>query len=278
MNNERISRRAALAAGLAGFAGAATLAAPAMAADPSKQRPNVLRVEWYDLPSTETDRFVHWLHGDYLPRLTTQAGVIWVGHYKIRDNTGAASATAGMDRSHTRDASVPKGSQYLLITAGASPETFVAWESPVATLEKQEARKLAVRREYREAVFIEQLRFDGPEAKGDWTASPPPALQMGNFNVRAPGDEVELAHYYRLVRFPELAVTPGCIGARKFVSIQGWPKHGILYAFSAMNPGEQLFEVRMAANRKPPPIKLRPVLEYVVHAPKAPHAGTRIWP
>ncbi len=244
----------------------------------ARSTPNVLRAEWYDLPADCSQDFITWLHDIYLPQLITQQGVIWTGHYRIKEKTDLTPVSGGLRRIETDDPDVPKGSQYLLVTAGETSDLFLGLDTPVVAQENVAAERLAVRQGYRQAIFIEEMRVDGLDANGDWTVSAPPAIQLGNFNVKNPDDEFELARFYRLVRLPEVAMTLGSIGARKLVSLAGWPKHGILYAFSSIDPGEQVFEARMLANRKPSPVKLRPVLEYVVHAPNAPHAGSRIWP
>lgn len=278
MADTRVSRRTALAAGMAGVA-SANIPTALKAAETPAGAPNVLRAEWYDVPADKTDGFLQWLHADFLPKLRALEGIVWVGHYKVRQKTDAPPVAGGPVRVETKDPTVPTGGQYVLITAGVSPETFLAWESKVSVLEKENAGKLGQRTNWRQAVFVEEVRVDGHDAQPGWTETAPPAVQMGNFNVRTPDDEIELGQYYRLVRFPELTATIGAIGARKLVSLIGWPKHGILYAFKSIEPGEQQLDARMAGNaKKPPPIKLRHVLEYVVHAPNAPHAGARIWP
>ena len=73
-------------------------------------------------------------------------------------------------------------------------------------------------------------------------------MQFGNFVIESPQAERALALYYRKHRFRQVAATRGCIGARKFVSSVGWPKHGILYEFTGMDDGETLFEARMNAD------------------------------
>ena len=273
-----VNRRSILKSGAASAAalGVATTAAPAAAA--TAFTTPVIRAEWYDLAAADEQAHLAWLHGDYLSKLKASPGVIWVGHYRIAKKSGEPSTPGGLRRVETEDKNVPSGSDYVLITAAVSPETFLGWDSPLSTLEKTGQERLGQRVGYRQAIFIEEARVDGLMNNPERDKAAPPAIQLGNFNVRMPADELELARYYRLSRFQEVAMTVGSMGARKLVSIIGWPKHGILYEFASMNPGEQVFEQRMLANRKPLPIKLRPIQEYVVHAPGAPHAGSRIWP
>lgn len=280
MNSNAVDRRTILKSGTIGATtlGFAGMYSRRVKAATSSSTPPALRAEWYDLPTEQGPFFITWFHGDYLPRVKSTAGILWVGHYKIVRKTGEPSIPGGLRRVQTDDPSVPKGSEYVLLTAGVSPETFLAWQSPLSVVENSARDQLASRLSYRQAIFLEELRVDGPDSGTQRDTEAPPAMQLGNFNVRTPDDDLELARYYRLARFPQVAVTIGSIGARKFVSTVGWPKHGVLYEFSSIGPGEQLFETRMNATPPKPPIKLRPVQEYVVHAPNAPHAGPRIWP
>jgi hypothetical protein len=272
-------RRAVLKTGGLLAAAAATTGASAQSAiAPARFPQHVLRAEWYDLADSGRDGFLSWLHDNYLPRLKNTPGVVWTGHYRIVQKSGEPSVAGGLRRVQTDDPNVPAGSQYVLITAGDATDTFLGWQCPVAVLEQSAQERLKARLSYRQAIFIEEFRVVGPEGQKAWPVAAPAAMQLGNFNVRTPDDDLELARYYRLSRFPEVAVTGGSIGARKLVSIVGWPKHGIFYEFLAINPEDGTFETRMLANRTPPPVKLRPIQDYVVHAPNAPHAGARLWP
>ena len=271
-----LDRRSMLKVSALGAVAIGAQASPAQAATPFASP--ALRAEWYDLPADKAQDWLVWLHKDYLPKLKASPGVVWVGHYQIEKKSGEPSQAGGLRRVETDDKSVPNGADYVLVTAGASPETFLAWESPISTMEKAVEDRLSQRKGYRQAIYIEEYRVDGPVPNPTRDKEAPPAMQLGNFNVRTPDDDFELARYYRLSRFPEVQMTIGSMGARKLVSIAGWPKHGILYEFSSMNPGEQVFEQRMLVNRKPVPVKLKAIQQYVVHAPGAPHAGRRIWP
>jgi hypothetical protein len=274
MNRRILLKSGAMATAALGLAGASASGAKAE----TVTAPTALRAEWYDLDPAKAASFIAWLHDDHLPRLKAAAGVLWVGHYKILQKTRAEIAGNGRLRAQTDDPTVPTGSQYVLLAAGASPETFLAWDCPVAALESSARERLATRLNYRQAVFLEELRVDGPDNGPRRNSEAPPTMQLGNFNVRTPDDDLELAHFYRLQRFPQVAVAVGSIGARKYVSTIGWPKHGVLYEFSSIEPGEQSFEKRMSATLPKPPIKLKAPGEYVVHAPGAPHVGSRIWP
>lgn len=238
-----------------------------------------LRAEWYDIDLSDKGPFLLWLHAEYLPRLSKIAGVVWVGHYEIAEKVPASPVKSNRpSRQETSDPAVPTGSQFVLLTATADLDLLLLPSSALARMESDAAARLAIRKAYRDAVFIEEECIQGPSNGEFPSTAAPPAMQLGNFIVRTPADERELARYYRLHRFPQIAATSGCIRGRKLLSVAGWPKHGILYEFTSMNPGDELFESRFN-NAIPGKTWTGPhVLSYVVHAPNAPHAGRRLWP
>ena len=236
-----------------------------------------IRTEWYDLDDGDRDGFLDWLHGTHLPALQSRPGYIWVGHYDRAADTGAERAAGQPARVETEDPT-GRGSQYLLVIAAASPDIFFDPHHPDATAGETQTQ-LAKRKEHRSAVFIEETRVSGP----DWYrhlpgSGAPPAIQLGNYQTRNEADDLDLAIWYRQMKLPQVTRARGCIGARKLVSVVGWPKHGILYEFMEMEEGENNFEQRFRDAGFNEQWTGRHVLEFVVHAPHGPHAGRRIWP
>jgi hypothetical protein len=236
-----------------------------------------IKAEWYDLDDKDRDGFLAWLHGEYLPAEQAEPGHIWIGHYNRAVETDAHRPPGYPARVITDDPSVAKGSQYLLVTAAASTDVF--FNPHRKALSAAAKAQLAKRKEHRVAIFAEETRVSGP----DWyrqlpgTAAPP-AIQFGNYATRNPADDHDLAMWYRLMRLPQVTRTRGCIGARKLVSVVGWAKHGILYEFMEMGADEGNFEHRFREAGLNERWTGRHVLEIVIHAPKGPHAGRRIWP
>lgn len=233
-----------------------------------------IKAEWYDIDDKDREGFLAWLHGRHLPALQSRPGHIWIGHYNRAPSSGVPNAA----RVDTDDPNVPRGSQYLLVTAAASPDVFFDPNHAPETDTETQAQ-LAKRKEYRFCVFIEETRVSGP----DWYrhlpgTGAPPAIQLGNYLTRTQTDDMDLALWYRQMKLPQVTRARGCIGARKLVSIVGWAKHGILYEFMEMDADEENFEQRFrdaGLNERWPG---RHVLKMVVHAPNGPHAGRRIWP
>ena len=63
---------------------------------------------------------------------------------------------------------------------------------------------------------------------------------------------------------------PGCVGARKLVSISGWAKHAILYEFVSLEAVRQHFVDTDPWSWE--------VVANLVHGPHSPSLGVRIWP
>lgn len=238
-----------------------------------------IRSDWYDLDEPDRPEFLHWLHGELLPQAMALPGVAWIGHYAIVPKSDRPSTPDSPPRKVETDPSVPAGGQFILLVAATAPDVFVATDARLASLEAEAIGRLASRRRHRQAVFIEECVVNGPDYSRCLPGSgAPPAIQLGNLNVARPEDEVELARFYRHLRFPQVTLTKGCIRARKLLSTVGWGKHGVLYEFADMANDEEHFEMRFAAATPPGASRPRHVLEYVTHSPTGPCAGRRIWP
>jgi hypothetical protein len=238
---------------------------------------SAIKAEWYDLDDKDRDGFLAWLHGEYLPAEQARPGHVWIGHYDRAKQTGKYRPPGYPDRVITDDPTVGTGSQYLLVTAAPTTDVFFDPHRKVPSPEA--AAQLAKRKGYRYAVFAEETRVTGP----DWYrklpgTGAPPAIQFGNYATRNQADDLDLAMWYRLMRLPQVTRTRGCIGARKLVAASGWARHGILYEFMEMGADEDNFEHRFAEAGLVERWPGRHVLEFVIHQPKGPHAGRRLWP
>ena len=75
-----------------------------------------LWITWYDLAEKDCDAYLAWAHGSYLPRMLERPGYLWGAHY--------ASIRKGDVRVHTDDASVPAGTQYLMLFGAECADVF----------------------------------------------------------------------------------------------------------------------------------------------------------
>ncbi len=227
---------------------------------------------WYDLPEEGKSEYIDWLHGEHLPRMLTRPGYLWAAHVENVDSPERESRNDAR-LTHTSDPSVPTGFRYLLLFGAAGPHTFVA-PSPSEVFDGLSAgeRRLLQRREgVRSTIFIEAARVDGPAAASRAPGiTPGPVIQFGSFNVNALKNETEMSTWYARSRLPLVAPVEGNVGARKLVSVSGWPKHGILYEFASLEAAQNNLADDTEWTQK--------VIANLVHAPHSPTLGTRVWP
>ncbi|MBW1765827.1 MAG: hypothetical protein JRJ65_02110 [Deltaproteobacteria bacterium] len=238
---------------------------------------NGIKAVWYDLDKGAKEGYLSWLHRSFLPELQSRPGYLWVAHYEIVSGTphGKARNKNILDKSDAP--SVGRGTEYLLLIGAASADIFFSLEENVFNKNQgDETREMLSQRQgSRVSVFIEETRVNGPELRARVPGTTPgPAIQMGSFVTVLPEDDFELGAWYRQSRLPAVTRTPGCIGARKLVSVAGWAKHSILYEFTSFGS----FEARPGTGDEENDWTGRHVLSYVTHAPGSPSVGKRIWP
>ncbi len=233
---------------------------------------------WYDLPEEGKEEYLSWLHEEYIPEALSRPGYLWACHQQ-NIMTPEREAEINHRLTHINDPGVenpgvPAGNQYLLLFGAASPHTFVDPSVP-ELMARADARTLEMvgrRQNSRYCIFVEEARVDGPAFKERQPGlTPGPIVQLGSFNINALENEEEMGTWYSRSRLPLMAPMPGCVGARKLVSIVGWAKHAILYEFLTLEDVENHFidtdqewSWQVVAN--------------LVHAPHSPSLGYRIWP
>ena len=239
----------------------------------------ILRAEWFDIDNEDKNKLCSWLHENFFPELQSQNGVNWVAHYEIVPHPETPYIKSAPLKKEIKDPLIPSGQENLVLTAANTPAIFFGPNNDLEAMEKKHQLYLSKRANYRFAVFIEEEMVNGPELhKQPFGSGGAPAMQFGSYNVDSIQDDIELAKWYRAERFPRLPVTRGMIRGRKFLSISGWAKHGVLWEFSEMDKNEYSFEHRFIEADRGENWHGRHVLEYVTHAPGSPHAGRRIWP
>jgi hypothetical protein len=228
---------------------------------------------WYDLPEQGREEYINYLHGVYLPAMLRRSGYLWAAHVQNVDSPEREAANYRR-LTHTDEPSVPQGYRYLLLFGAADPHVFVARDMAADAFEKAspEGKQLLSRQKAaRSVIFTEVGRVDGPAAAlRSPGITPGPVIQFGTFNINRLENEVEMNAWYAKSRLPLVARGEGNLGARRLVSIAGWPKHGILYEFVSLEAA--------AKNLADPSDWTRRVVDNLVHAPHSPTLGVRIWP
>jgi hypothetical protein len=234
---------------------------------------------WYDLPEGGRTDFLSWLHEIHLPEVAQRPGYLWAGHYEIADSSSRMNRVKDK-LTYTDLSDVGGGTQFLVLRGAASPHVFCD-PNPAQLVEHQSAEvgeMLGRRIGVRSCIFAEEARVDGPEVRGRAPGlTPGPAIQMGSFVANSLEAELDLGAWYAQYRLPSMGRMPGCVGARKLVSIAGWAKHSILYEFTSLDAREENFQKHeeLSIDEKEWSGK---VIRYLTHAPGSPSVGRRIWP
>lgn len=227
---------------------------------------------WYDLPEGGAGEYLSWLHESYLPAMLRRPGYLWAAHVRTI-NTPERERDVIRRLVHTDDRSVPGGNDYVLLFGAADPQPFVdpAPSELEAELSAEDRSFLGRRAGERSCIFVEVARIAGQAVKQRAPGiTPGPAVQFGTFNANKPENDLEISTWYARSRLPLCTTLPGCIGARKLVSVAGWAKHAILYEFVSIEAAQtQLVDNSEWTER---------VVANLVHAPHSPSLGTRIWP
>ena len=227
---------------------------------------------WYDLSADAEAEYLGWLHGTYLPAMLRRPGYLWAAHVRnvVDPEREAASARRLV---HTTDASVGTGFGFLLMFGAEDAHRFVdpSMEEIAAELDETGRRMLAMRVGERSAIFVDAGRVEGPSSRRRAPGiTPGPVIQFGTFNINDVANETEMNAWYARSRLPLVEAKEGNVGARRLVSMSGWPKQGILYEFESLEDA--------ARNLVDPSEWSRKVVDNLVHAPHSPTLGVRIWP
>ena len=233
---------------------------------------------WYDLPETGRDEYLSWLHEEYIPEALTRPGYLWAAHQQNimtpEREAQIHSRLTHINDPGVADPGVPAGNQYLLLFGAASPHAFVDPSVPELLERASDRTREMLGRQLnaRYCIFVEEARVDGPEFKSRQPGlTPGPVVQLGSFNINALENEDEMGTWYSRSRLPLMAPMPGCVGARKLVSIVGWAKHAILYEFRTLEDVENNFiDTDQEWSWQ--------VVKNLVHAPHSPSLGVRLWP
>ncbi len=234
---------------------------------------------WYDLPKEGEAEYNDWLHNAHIKDALKRPGYMWAAHYELIDRESPHSKRKA-HLAYTDDASIPGGTEFLLLFGAATPEAFLN-PSPAQLLEAHSGETramLAKRIGARTCILTEVDRVNGPDAATRAIGGvPAPVLQMGTFNCFTPEDDFDLSAWYAQDRLPAMKYMPGCVGARKLVSAAGWAKHSIFYEFSSLEKVLSHFPRadKLIAGENDWSYR---VCQRLLHAPGSPTRGRRIWP
>lgn len=234
-------------------------------------------ITWYDLPDERKAEHLHWLHGEYIPRVLARPGILWGAHYASEENVERMGARV---IHWAKNDEVPDGYRYILMFGAKDVSPFVHPTTRAfhAELPAEEREMLAMRRGERSNIMIDEGRVHGPEGRDETLGlAPGPCIQLGSFNATSYAHEDDIAEWYAYCRLPSVENLPGCIRTRKLVSVSGWAKHAALYEFTSLAARNEHF---VGYERPYPEIEAWSVrvVPNLVHAPHSSNVAQRLWP
>jgi len=226
-----------------------------------------IRVTWYDLLDASRAEYFAWLHDEHLPAFLKTPGYLWAAHYACVANQVPPERVR-----HVNDKAVAAGNAFVLIAGAEDAHVFARQKIAEAPAMR------ALRSGERVQIFTEEARLDGPSAaqrEGQWT--PAPCIQLGSFNTASYTDDEGVLDWYVNNRMEAMRDLPGCLGVRKYVSVTGWAKHGVLYEFESLELRNEHF-MRHANARSQNKAWSDILVPSLIHAPGSPNVACRLWP
>jgi hypothetical protein len=233
---------------------------------------------WYNLPEQGRDDYLAWLHGCYIPAVLERTGVLWGAHYASEANIVPQGGGKGRVAHRAPGADVPAGDRYILMFGAEQAHVF-AHPTPTlyhAQLAGTDRQMLALRSGARSNVMVEEARYHGPE-KTAASLAPSPCIQLGTFNAVSWEHEDDILDWYARCRLPSIETLPGCVRARKLVSVSGWAKHAALYEFTSLKARNEHFIFYERSHPEMEAWSVR-VVKNLIHAPNSSNVACRIWP
>ena len=210
---------------------------------------------------------------EYLLLLDSTGDVRRRGAYTIDpggpDMQWVKSTVAHLD-DHPAETTEP---QALVIAEVGSMPTALDLSRQLGTADGPEEKDPQPFGVFSQALFHEIAYVPGPQEdpKGDLGA----AVQLGTFSVKTVPDQWRLSEWYEYTRHPEVSAIPGAIRTRRYVSVCGVAKFGILYEFTSLEARLEGFERPMEGRFQDDSHPTSQLGTYTVHAPGAPYIGVR---
>jgi len=177
----------------------------------SKTRGTGLLMVWSDVDAEFDAEFNRWYDEEHISRLLEVPGFLSAGRYTAL--RGGPKYLAMYD---LEDHNVLRSAAYL--------DTVKYQPSPQRTkIGTSRVGRNFLRNAYRQIFPVHTNPIEQ-------TVAMAPFLQMGRIDVPAAIEE-EFNAWYNTVYIPGYLAVPGCLGARRFVVVEGQPKYLTLYEF-----------------------------------------------
>ncbi|MGH7062162.1 MAG: hypothetical protein ACREFH_17365 [Stellaceae bacterium] len=177
----------------------------------AKTRGTGLLMVWSDIDTGHEPEFNRWYDEEHLPRLLEVPGFLSAGRYTALQGGPKYLAIYELE-----DHNVLRSAAYL-DTVKYRPSA-----------QRQEAGTSRVGRNFLRNAY--RQIFPVHTHPIEQTAAMAPVLQMGRIDVSSAVEE-EFNAWYNTVYIPGYLAVPGCLGARRWVAVEGQPKYLTLYEF-----------------------------------------------
>jgi hypothetical protein len=212
----------------------------------AKTRGTGLLMVWTDIDGPHEAEFNRWYDEEHVARLLEVPGFLSAGRYRAL--TGGPQYLAMYE---LEDHNVLSSAAYLdAVKYRPSPARNKSGTSRIG--------RNFLRNAYRQIFPV----HTDPITQ---TMEMPPYLQMGRIDVSTWIDD-EFNAWYNTAYIPRYLKVPGCLGARRFVAIDGQPKYLTVYDFESEDVSESL-EWAEARSSNPWSDRMRPHLRHDVGSP-----------
>jgi hypothetical protein len=219
-----------------------------------KTRGTGLLMVWTDVDPEYEGDFGRWYDEEHLPRLLQIPGFLSAGRYQALKGGPKYLAIYELE-----DHNVLRSSAYLdQVKYQPSPARQKTGSSRIG--------RNFLRNAYRQILPVHSDPIEQ-------TAPMAPVLQMGRIDVSSAVEE-EFNAWYNTVYIPGYLAVPGCLGARRYVAVEGQPKYLTLYEFEHAQVPESEAWTR-ARDSNPWTRRVRP---YLRHDEGSPGVYRRIYP
>ncbi len=219
----------------------------------AKTRGAGLLMVWVDIDAEHEAEVGRWYDDEQMPRVLEVPGILSGGRYAAVKGAPKQLVMYELD-----DHNVLHSAAYLTLRY-----------APSAGRERAAGRSTG--RNFRRNAYrqIFPVHTDSVEQ----TRGPAPFLQIGRIDIGAAMEE-EFNDWYNTAYIPPYLTVPGCLGARRFVAIDGQPKYLTVYEFehAAVSESAVWAKVRDA---NPWSFRVRPAMR---HDKGSPGVYRRLFP
>jgi hypothetical protein len=220
----------------------------------AKTRGTGLLMVWVDIDPEHAADFNRWYDEEHMPQLLSVPGFLSGGRYEALKGSPKYLALYELE-----DHNVLRSAAYL-DAVKYKPSSGRERAGPSRT------GRNFLRNCYRQ---IHPMHTNPVEQ----TRGPAPFLQMGRIGIPAMVEE-EFNDWYNTAYLPPYMAVPGCLGARRWVAVEGQPKYLTLYEFeSASVPETEAWNKARDSN-----VWSNRIRPFMRHDVGSPGVYRRLWP